>query len=515
MEHENKNHKILLVTINSLWRYSNLGLDQIAGYLRNKNYDVDMLYHHEKVDIKKIISKLDYKYDIYGFSVNSANYEWCVEMASYIKTQNNNAVIVFGGGYPTRYYKEIFNKNRDIDFIILGDGELPFENLLKYIAKEEDIRFIPNIATSDDMEDKVPYCNGKIDYFPAFDYFENDTLLRNKRKEYCLQTKNNICTGKCSFCTERRGTVSYKDISHIIKEIKYVHINYGVKKFFFTDDNILDPHDITAKRRIIQLCKEIEKLNLNLVFKCYIRANSLKDSPEDNALLATMSNAGFKTFFVGIEAGNMHDLKTYNKFTTVEDNYKILELLQNHYIAPQIGFININPYSTLETLKQNYYFLVNIEMDNLFMYVCSYLRVYKYTAIYEQMKKDKLLMERCDYLDDKSLYYFADDEVQKIFDFIQKRMLNRIRDLDYEFDWLYSFYVECKKINPVAVKYEEEVLFLKKIQLDKIKEFFYVLFVENDLVKAENQVEEFLNFFEEAQPAFANIHRELLGLYLK
>lgn len=508
-------YKILLISINNLWRYSNVGIDQITGYLRNDGYVVDVFYHHKNLRFDEIISSFPSDYNFYGFSINSSNFSCCTKIAEYIKEKQPSATIVFGGGYPTRYYREIYKKCTAIDYITLGDGEIPTQNLLEHILFDAPIIYINNIVVQNEYENKFPYCNGKIDYFPAMDYFETDSRIHNVRKEYCLQTKNNVCTGKCTFCTERKGPIVYKDISHIVDEIDFVHRRFGIKKFFFTDDNILDPNNTYARERISELCDRINKLGHNLVFKCYIKANSLHDIPEDNFLLNKMSNVGFKTIFVGIEAGTDRDLRLYNKFTTVEDNYTILKLLRRYEIAPQIGFINFNPYSTIETIRENYYFLTKIEMDNVFMYICSYLRVYKYTAMYEKIVADGLIVNGCDYLDDKSIYKFADKKVQEIFDFLAKHMLSRVRNLDFEFDWLYSFYLECKKINPFASKYAPEFEELKRIQLEKIKDFFYILFVENDFKKGELAVEEFLSFFEQLQPKFSELHKNLLDLYIK
>lgn len=509
-----ESYRILLVSVNNLWRYSNVGVDQIAGYLRQKDFSVDILYHHKNLRYDEIIPKISADYDFYGFSVNSSNYDCCVKIADQLKKTCPKSVIIFGGGYPTRYYREIFASCQSVNYIILGDGELPIEGLLNHLIYGCNIPYENNIVVPGQYEGKYPYCNGIIDYHPAHDYFECDSFSRNMRKEYCIQTKNNVCTGKCTFCTERKGSIVYKDINHIVEEIDEIHRRFGIIKFFFTDDNILDPNNDSAKTRISEMCDAIQRLGHNLVFKCYIKANSLHDTPEDNALLKKMSDTGFKTIFVGIEAGNASDLALYNKLTTVEENYTILRLLRKYEIAPQIGFINFNPYSTLETIKQNYYFLVDIEMDNLFMYVCSYMRVYKYTAMYRKIVKDGLDIEGEDYLDDKSQYRFYDSSIQKMFDFISTYMLPRVRNLDYEFDWLYSFFVECKKVNPQAVKYAGDFDQLRSSQLQRIKAFFYVIFVENDLEKAQDLVDDFLCFFEELQPKFDELHKGLLRLYI-
>ena len=80
---------------------------------------------------------------------------------------------------------------------------------------------------------------------------------------------------------------------------------------------------------------------------------------EDKELLKLMSKAGFASMFVGIEAANDKDLKIYNKKARTEDNYTIMRLLREADIYPVIGFINLNPYSTHQTVKINLDFLIN------------------------------------------------------------------------------------------------------------------------------------------------------------
>jgi hypothetical protein len=78
---KNKNDlKILLISINNTKFFSNLGLDQIAGYLREKGYNIDIFYSHEGILYENVIKSLKLEYDIYGLSVNSLNYKCCLKL---------------------------------------------------------------------------------------------------------------------------------------------------------------------------------------------------------------------------------------------------------------------------------------------------------------------------------------------------------------------------------------------------------------------------------------------------
>lgn len=507
--------KVLLISMSNVWRSSNIGVDQLAGYLRDRDYQIDIKYYHKKESAETIINDLPKDYDLYGFSVHSSNFDKCIKVSEYLKKVSPDTTVLYGGSFVTMYYREVFLETNAVDYMILGDGEKPSEVLLQALMKDsvpEHKSIVTKTDIINDTINKKPYCNQEIMHSPIFDYYEQDSQRRNSRKIYCIQTKNNICTGKCSFCTERKGPIVYKPVKQIVDEIAYVAETFGIKKIFITDDNILDPNNSIAKERVRQLCLEIQKLNLPLVFECYIKAISLKDCAEDHELLKLMSDTGFKTIFVGLEAGNNQDLVLYNKFTTVDDNETIIKMLHLHDIVPLIGFINFNPYSTLLTLKQNYHFLMRIRSTNLFQYVCSFLRVHKYTAIYEKMVTDGLITHDFNYRSELG-YDFVHRDVKELFMFVYDFMYPRVRGLEIELDWVYQYFKECTVINPQAALFEDELLSLKKQQLEMMKQFFYTLYVDRDLDLCQNQVDDFLTYFEGLQPRLLEIYRKLVELF--
>lgn len=80
---------------------------------------------------------------------------------------------------------------------------------------------------------------------------------------------------------------------------------------------------------MFELCEKLKSKNLNLAYQCYMKANSIDDTPLDNRLLKIMREVGSVEVFIGIESGNQSDLDLYNKYTSVRDNYKIIYLLKS------------------------------------------------------------------------------------------------------------------------------------------------------------------------------------------
>ena len=118
MDKVKEKFRILFISINNVWRYGNIGMDQLLGYLRNKGFNIDIQYHSNKTKLEEIIDSISMEYDLYAFSVNSSNYTKCCDIAKEIKNKKEDAIIDFGGGYPTRYYREIVSENKFIDYIV-------------------------------------------------------------------------------------------------------------------------------------------------------------------------------------------------------------------------------------------------------------------------------------------------------------------------------------------------------------------------------------------------------------
>lgn len=502
----------LFISINNVWRYGNIGMDQLTGYLRNKGFSIDIKYFSNKVSDCEIYSSLSLDYNVYGFSVNSSNYSKCCCLAKKIKEENANAIIVFGGGFPTRFYQEVLSENPEIDYVVLGDGEQPMESLFTALTKGDSNFSHVSIATHTDFTNKKDCLNKEILFFPAFDYYETDSSKRNSRKVHCIQTKNNVCTGNCSFCNERHGIINYKNIDRIVEEIKIVHTKYGVKKFFFTDDNILDPNDNIAKERLKQLCLSIDKLNFKIAFQCYIKAISLKDSEEDRELLRLMKKVGFVEVFVGLESGNQYDLNLYNKHTTVEDNYRTMRLLKENGLIPIIGFISFNPYTTLERISDNFKFLCNVECTYLFNYIYSFVVINKYTSLYQKVLTDGLINKNnTKYIDID--YTFENNDVRDILLYVKENMIPKLNALDYQLDWVTYSFIEHKIWFDNIVDYTKVLEEYKKEDLFVIKKYLGILFIQHDLEKFKNEEKFFWEHFHNRELQLKAIYQYLISLH--
>lgn len=159
------------------------------------------------------------------------------------------------------------------------------------------------------------------------------------------------CTGHCTFCAKQLFWAKWRgrSVANVVKEIEEIQKLYGIDAFYFIDSSLEDPDG--GKKRLWDLINEILHRKLKIYFFANFRADFVRTaSPE---LMRSLVSAGLCGACIGLESFNDDDLKLYGKIATAEDNHRIIKLFRQFDIHIQPGFININPYTTLDGLRQN------------------------------------------------------------------------------------------------------------------------------------------------------------------
>ena len=242
-----------------------------------------------------------------------------------------------------------------------------------------------------------------------------------------------------------------------------------------------------GKKRIAELCKMLIDYDTKFSFWCFIRADTFDES--DIPLIKLMKEAGIYNINMGIEAANDQDLLLYNKRATLADNNRSVDLFRYHGIDIAPGFIMLNPYSTKDTLKQNYEFLSRHSIESVFFYT-TILSVYKGTQIYDTVNKDKLL--KSNYLE-PSKYHFIDEFASDTNDFLIRRLRKSPSVIgENEITLLWYLVLSLKRFFPdEAAPYFEEIRMLRKQLANESKQYFKIIYVDNDLEHAEQCFQDF------------------------
>lgn len=411
--------KILLMAVyndNMSGYFEEIGLGFITSFLRQHEYEVMLIGVHEKaIDYNKIVS---YCPDIVGMTVYEDSRLSVYHTIKKIKQLLPGVLICVGGPLPTYYSIEMLKESPLIDFVIRGEGEITFLELVSRFPGMESEK-LENIKGLSYRQGKIIKENENRPLIEDIDILPNparDVIRDNGLKTAQISTSRG-CKSKCSFCISSLFWKKWRgrSVAKVVDEIEYIVKKYGVTTFNFIDGSFEDPGP--GVERIRDIARGIVERQLNISYFADLRAEfQKKASPE---LMELLKNSGLCGACVGVESGNEDDLRLYGKLCSLEDNAKIIQLLRRYEIVIDTGFINFNPYSRLDGLRKNIDFLEKYGLASNFWYIRNKYQMYKGTRLYSKVKRDSLLKEG-QTADDR--FHFKDRKIAHLYDYIKGYM---------------------------------------------------------------------------------------------
>ena len=191
--------------------------------------------------------------DIIGTTILEDSYEYCDKLLGLAK-KNFNITVVAGGSMPT-VVPQVVIENPNIDYVVEGEGEVAFKELLSTLEKGEPVNKVPNLWYKEKGEVKktgiVKYLN--MDEIPdqRLDFWDDKHFNKpydGKLYNTGFFEASRGCMHKCHYCINRAFQVFQADaglvrrnksVDKIINEVKSLHKQRNFGLIMFTDDNFL------------------------------------------------------------------------------------------------------------------------------------------------------------------------------------------------------------------------------------------------------------------------------------
>ncbi len=342
-------------TVGILYIASYLKRNGINAYCKYNNLDVD--YKSLKEDLEKIIKEI--KPQIVGVSIKwFPHMSRGLEICKIIKEISKDIEVVIGGNTSTIYNEE-FIKNDYIDYVVLGDGEVP---LLK-ICKEEDN--IPNCIykkNSNIIKNSITYVQDEKNSDDI--YLSNlDDILISKELLYSVPYYY-IYTGKgcsmnclyCGGCLDaqkkqfNRSKPFLRGISEVRKDL--IEVKKYASTFLFIDSIEMDT---------LSYHKELwQGIDLANHF-CHFYFYKIPSEEFINIL-----SEKFKYVYINIDLcsfseihrNHLHSLNLIKSMPTDKELINFMEICNNYKNTEvSVSLISGLPYYTKEDMKQSEAFL--------------------------------------------------------------------------------------------------------------------------------------------------------------
>lgn len=358
------------------------GLCSISAYAKSKGYkDIEL------VDTRMLKGWGDFRKnieqkvpDVVGITGMSCDFNNMMKAVNIIKEISPNTIIISGGVHPTVATDEVAT-NKNIDHIIVGEGEISFTNLLDDIKNDKHReRIIRGIKT--DL-DKLPFEDKELfNYKVTTSFVSNFPGIFNPPSVTMIASRG--CPYNCTFCAPHAKImfgprVRYRSVDNVIEELKILREKYHFRSLFFWD------YSITLNENWMQ--EFAEKYEKN-GFKALISANSRADAIcRNEKAIKRLSEIGLKMVHIGYESGSQRMLDFIKKGSTVEQSIKATEICKKCGIIIRGLFMLGLPTETKEDVRATTDLIKKIKPD---VYSFSYFTPVPGSTLYEYCKERNL-----------------------------------------------------------------------------------------------------------------------------
>lgn len=323
--------------------------------------DLVLVQQRVRGTIEQLVN--DVEPDLLGLSIMTFQRKTAGKIIHLIRSLRPQIQIVVGGYDPSLDPRPYMETSLGVDFIVSGEGEITFRDLLRAIESGGDYCSMAGLS----YRTPEGFCSNRARSVSKLEAGEIHLPKRAARvlKGYSLlghpvdvvETSRG-CTFDCSFCSivQMRGRNFFRyPQDRVLADIRDAK-EYGARVIFLVDDNItLDVSRFEA------LCREIINSGLNDI-DYVVQGMTSAIANHGETLAPLMRQAGFRYVFLGIENildGDLEFLRARAKNLqhkagrSGNASLKAIEYLHRHKMYVVGGLIVGTPDDTRESIEAN------------------------------------------------------------------------------------------------------------------------------------------------------------------
>lgn len=351
--------------------YPPLGLLYVAAFMEEHS-------DHEVVILDTILDAMTYqtieqkireiKPDIVGIQAMTFTLIDATNCAKIVKKIDKNIPVVFGGPHVFIYPKETM-QIPEVDYIVIGEGEETFTNLVNALAKGDDPSTVNGLGYRVNGEYKqtqlVPLMTD-LDVLP----FPARHLVPQRRYYSVLAKETPIttmmtsrgCPMQCIFCDRPHlgKTFRYRSPESVVNEMEVCE-RMGIKEIFIYDDTFTIRRD-----RVLEICRQYLERGLTIHWDVRAHINTITEP-----MLDAMKAANCTRIHYGVEAGTEEITKVLKKGIDLNRTIEVFRETKRRGITTLGYFMIGNPGETKEQAMETIEFARNLEADYIHLSVAT------------------------------------------------------------------------------------------------------------------------------------------------
>lgn len=332
-----------------------LGILYVSAYVKRAgvaNVHTLNLNHIKGKEYEILASYIKiHKINVVGVGGLSGEYTDISRMAQYVKHINKETCVVAGGGIVTADPQTTMKAIPEVDFGIIGEGELTMTELLVALSTGNNVEQVDGLiirkgntlqTTSNRKEivdlDSLPFPD--YEGFNYGEYLKANPDISDDGKKYSQVSVigGRSCKYNCTFCFHPSGTTyRQRSLDSIFAEIDYLVEHYNISYIALREELFA-----TDNRRVADFCKRIE--NYDFDWSIQLRIDSINQE-----LVDLLKDTRCRYLFVGVESANDEVLKSMHKGITLKQIETALNMLKDAGLNSRSGVIFGDTAETYDT----------------------------------------------------------------------------------------------------------------------------------------------------------------------
>lgn len=319
-----------------------LGLLMVGGPLLDAGHEVKLLDAECKhLSLRRTIKEIQaFQPDVVktGHAGSTPAHPVAMKLLRALRNACPEVTTVYGGVYPSYHATDILREEPSVDIIVRGEGEAVTLDLIGALEAGRNLATVPGISYRDNGK---PATNPDCPPIQDLDQFRTAWELIDDWDRYqcfglgraAIVQFSRGCPHQCSYCGQRGFWTRWRhrDPVKLVDEIERLCREHNIRFLTLADEN-----PTTLKSEWQRLLEELASRDLPVHFLATIRAT---DIVRDAEILDLYRKAGILYVLLGIESTSPDVIEKIRKGSSVQTDYRAIQLLREHEIYSIMGHI--------------------------------------------------------------------------------------------------------------------------------------------------------------------------------
>ena len=387
-----------------------LGVAYLAGTLEAAGYRADVIdgvgegifqirrdghIKYQGLTTEQIVDRIGPDARVLGVSLMfSQGWPYYRKLIQEIKRALPHLLVVLGGEHPSAMPEHVLRDCREVDYVVVGEGELTFLELLWRHFGKLGVEGIPGVAYLDDGGEFVSAPSRRIADFanlprPAWHLCEVANFFRGSwthgipygRNMCILATRG--CPYQCTFCSNANmWSTRYvmRPPADVVDEIEWLISAYGANSIDFEDLTAIVKKDWT-----LAFCDELKSRKLDIAWQLPVGTRS---EALDSETLQAIYDTGCRLLVYAPESGSETSLRIIKKKIKLD---RLTASLKEALRIGHTGKINLVigfPHETRGDCWRTLLYAARVALSGAHDCLISIFTPYPGTELFDELRND-------------------------------------------------------------------------------------------------------------------------------